>query len=253
MHPEPLPVVLVDDDPLARTLWRAVLEDDGRFTVLGEVAGVEAAGGLTDGPAAQVALVDGGLLDDRHTAARVLRAALPRALLVVLRQPPLDRAFSGSVGFEPAWHVVPRDRSPLELPTLLAALYELHQVSPVRTARGEFAPAPTAPGAGRRFVAAACRGLVDEAVAETATLLVSELATNAVAYTHQPFEVEVTVTAGALTVSVSDRDRAVPHRLRPGLDDPTGRGLEFVERMAGSWACERTATGKRISFELAVR
>jgi serine phosphatase RsbU (regulator of sigma subunit) len=85
--------------------------------------------------------------------------------------------------------------------------------------------------------------------AETATLLVSELVTNAIRYASRPISVRLMLT-DSLLCEVHDDD---PHL--PVLDNPRpmqegGRGILLVSRLARRWGVTRITTGKVVWFEL---
>ncbi|MEO3782999.1 ATP-binding protein [Actinocorallia sp. B10E7] len=90
-------------------------------------------------------------------------------------------------------------------------------------------------GAARRYV----RGLLEGEGVETgeALLVVSELATNAVAHGGEGgFEVVVAGGADVVRVEVSDSGAEERPRVREaGEEDETGRGLTLVEAVARRW------------------
>lgn len=84
-----------------------------------------------------------------------------------------------------------------------------------------------------------------------AELVVSELVTNAVRYTHSKIGLRL-VLEGGLFCEVLD-DSAAPPRLRQaGEDDERGRGLQVVSQVAQRWGTRRTGSGKIVWCELAV-
>jgi len=87
-------------------------------------------------------------------------------------------------------------------------------------------------------------------VTETAVLLASELAENAVLHAGTEFEVGLELDGGTLTVSVTDRG---PGPLEAHLSEPRrrygraashGRGLGLVARMAAAWGTRHDADGR---------
>jgi anti-sigma regulatory factor (Ser/Thr protein kinase) len=112
-------------------------------------------------------------------------------------------------------------------------------------------PDNSSAGAARRFVAAE---LADEPapVLEAATLLTSELVTNAILHANTAFEVAVILSPGTLRVEVSDRSTDIPVLRQYDLEAATGRGLRLVESIARSWGVEQRDEGKAVWFELAV-
>lgn len=94
-----------------------------------------------------------------------------------------------------------------------------------------------------------------DAVAETAELLTSELATNAVLHASCSVEyvVELTVAGGVLTVSVIDFGSGSPSVTRADDADTHGRGLSMVEMLSDAWGVDALAGGgKRVFFRLGV-
>jgi len=108
------------------------------------------------------------------------------------------------------------------------------------------------PGA-RQFVAESLAALEPE-VGETAALLVSELATNAVVHASSDFAVTIVfpTPAGRVRIEVADGVPGEPTPLRPPPSDPHGRGLLLVANLAHAWGVKGGGrrTGKTIWFEL---
>jgi anti-sigma regulatory factor (Ser/Thr protein kinase) len=90
---------------------------------------------------------------------------------------------------------------------------------------------------------------------DTASLLVSELVTNAV--THDgagDVTMAVRVTRGRLRVDVHDTSPKLPRPgLDPGADAEAGRGLLLVDTLADEWGYYRTEVGKAVYFTLVFR
>jgi Histidine kinase-like ATPase domain len=107
----------------------------------------------------------------------------------------------------------------------------------------------------RQFVATsltAVTAVVPE-VCETATLLVSELATNAIVHAASAFEVTVVypTPAGRVRVEVADGNPHQPTPLDPPPTAPHGRGLLLVATLSDEWGVQVARSGKSIWFELA--
>jgi anti-sigma regulatory factor (Ser/Thr protein kinase) len=103
----------------------------------------------------------------------------------------------------------------------------------------------------RAFVLGALHG-VEAPVREIATVLVAELATNAVLHANSAFEVAVRVEDDMIRVEVADDSTETPLLLDPGRDAERGRGLKIVDGLARSWGVvPRTGEGsKTVWFEL---
>jgi phosphoserine phosphatase RsbU/P len=91
---------------------------------------------------------------------------------------------------------------------------------------------------------------LDPEVAESAVLLASELAENAVLHAGTEFEVGIEVDGSAVTVSVTDRG---PGPLEAHLAEPRhrygraashGRGLGLVARLSAAWGTRHDADGR---------
>ena len=105
----------------------------------------------------------------------------------------------------------------------------------------------------RRYVTSALHHL-PSSTHETAGLLVSELATNAVRYVGGRFEVAVryTVENGLLWVGVTDTNLEEPILRTPPVTVEGGRGLQLVSTLADRWGVRRRrgAGEKTVWFEL---
>jgi anti-sigma regulatory factor (Ser/Thr protein kinase) len=124
-----------------------------------------------------------------------------------------------------------------------------------RIAQAEFAADSSAPSAARHWVS----GLLDRwelsSLSDMATLLTSELATNAVRHTRSAPTVTAAAADGVLEIAVADRD---PNHL-PGIShaqqttQPGGRGLAIVETLAQQWGTKVLPQGKQVWFHLGIR
>jgi serine phosphatase RsbU (regulator of sigma subunit)/anti-sigma regulatory factor (Ser/Thr protein kinase) len=93
---------------------------------------------------------------------------------------------------------------------------------------------------------------VDDDVAETAALCLSELVTNAVIHSGTSPRVTAQLDDERLLVSVQDRGSSGTAR-RTEDHEPTdisGRGLMLVEALATAWSAEHSADGTTVWFEL---
>lgn len=102
----------------------------------------------------------------------------------------------------------------------------------------------------RTFVADHLDGQEDQLVAD-ATLMVSELVTNAIRHGTGPCELTIEVTAVAMRVDVRDAGAALPVLRSPSPDDAFGRGLGIVADLADDWGIESTpGIGNNVWFSL---
>lgn len=104
----------------------------------------------------------------------------------------------------------------------------------------------------RSFVTGALEQLGIDEVADTATLLVSELVTNAMLHAGGELLVRVSDASdpGAVRVEVGDGSSRAPRRQSYGPEAVTGRGMVLVDALADSWGCEVGPDGKVVWFEL---
>ena len=91
----------------------------------------------------------------------------------------------------------------------------------------------------------------DSAV-DVASLLTSELVTNAVVHGATTVALSATLSNHRLRVEASDHSSKVPAVRRAGSGDTGGRGLVVVASLATDWGFELRPTGKSVWFELAL-
>ena len=102
--------------------------------------------------------------------------------------------------------------------------------------------------AARRFVRDALRDLDDDDC-YAVTLVVSELATNALLHAGTNFEVTLRHD-DALRIAVIDHDPTPPVRRHAGPSDTSGRGLHLVEQLCLRWGVDPVDDGKCVWCEL---
>jgi len=95
-----------------------------------------------------------------------------------------------------------------------------------------FVPVPAAVPAARRFVAGVLVQWHEDEIVRDATLVTSELATNALIHGASPFRASVSRDAGVVRISVEDVARGWPERRGATIDDVGGRGLDIVNALA---------------------
>ena len=90
---------------------------------------------------------------------------------------------------------------------------------------------------------------------EAASLLVSELVTNAVRHARGIDVVTVNLHAGRtwLRIEVQDTDRRWPQPRIPGRFDESGFGFILVDALASNWGVRETEAGKAVWAELDTR
>jgi anti-sigma regulatory factor (Ser/Thr protein kinase) len=136
-----------------------------------------------------------------------------------------------------------------------AQVCRLH-TSVLGASEARFAPKRDAPSAARGFIARwlAERGHDHERLlVDDARLVISELATNAVIHARTPFVVSARSGVESIHISVTDGSRAQPVIQHAEPTALSGRGLQLVEAIAGSWGVETRSDGKTVWADLSVR
>ena len=114
---------------------------------------------------------------------------------------------------------------------------------------------PAAVGEARHFLRETLqRWGVDEETADTATLCLSELVTNAVVHAEGGCVVRVMLHDGVLTTSVRDSGVGGAASTEPPADplQVHGRGLQVVEALSAGWSHETDPSGTSVWFTLDV-
>jgi anti-sigma regulatory factor (Ser/Thr protein kinase) len=83
----------------------------------------------------------------------------------------------------------------------------------------------------------------------TATLVVSELVTNAIRYSTGPIQLRL-IRDHALICEVSDTSHAAPHARQPAPSEQSGRGLSIVAQLTQGYGTRYTTSGKIVWTEL---
>jgi anti-sigma regulatory factor (Ser/Thr protein kinase) len=109
---------------------------------------------------------------------------------------------------------------------------------------------PTAPESARAFVREALQAWNVAEVDHVAELLTSELVTNAVRHAGSPITVRAFHQPSRLRVEVEDTSSAAPTLRRPPPEEPSGRGLLIVDRLADEWGTDVHPGGKTVWFEM---
>ena len=111
-------------------------------------------------------------------------------------------------------------------------------------------PARASVGEARRYVAARLAELDAAPVTEVATLLTSELVTNAIVHAGGCVRLRVSVDGSTVRVTVEDPSQERPRVRRTTSDAVTGRGLALVAAMSDRWGVDDLDDGKAVWFEL---
>ena len=116
-----------------------------------------------------------------------------------------------------------------------------------------FAPDVNSIPAARRFVLAAI-GSVTAEQRDAVSVMVSELAMNAVEHARTRFQVTVEITDGSLRVDVTDSgDGTAVAQPLPDATSLRGRGLFIVDRLSDAWGTSPSAgSAKTVWFTIAL-
>ena len=115
-------------------------------------------------------------------------------------------------------------------------------------------PVPASVGIARQFVRRTLAEILEDGQ-EIATLLTSELVTNAILHARTPVQLGILLDQERALVCVSDRlaeDVALTPRDH-SPDRPGGRGLALVSDLAETWGTTTYTGGKTVWFVLLVR
>jgi serine/threonine-protein kinase RsbW len=119
------------------------------------------------------------------------------------------------------------------------------------TLRRHFGPTASSVGASRHFVSDATSDLSAD-IQESATLMVSELATNALVHATTGFTVSVERAETRLRIEVTDAGDGRPVVRSPQPSEPHGRGLRIVIELAADWGVTQIddGDGKSVWFTM---
>lgn len=79
-----------------------------------------------------------------------------------------------------------------------------------------------------------------------ASLVVSELTSNAVRHARSGFELDLSHADGMVRIAVTDESRASPVLQDPKTESDAGRGLQIVAELACEWGFELRLDGKQV-------
>ena len=122
--------------------------------------------------------------------------------------------------------------------------------SPGQSARLTLPNALTSPSDARKFVRTTLAGWNCDQLTDDATLLVSELVTNAVLHAESDLELRMRLRPNGLRVEVVDGSPRALVRREPSSEATSGRGLAMVNKLAALWGSDAVGPGKSVWFEL---
>jgi anti-sigma regulatory factor (Ser/Thr protein kinase) len=109
---------------------------------------------------------------------------------------------------------------------------------------------PAAPGRARSLVERILRRCDQPELVPAATVVISEVVTNAVLHAGGIVEVRVSCRPDRVRVEVRDASEQLPVTGDPAQATTGGRGLHLVEALATAWGANHDGRGKVVWFEL---
>ena len=246
-------VLIVDDNADYRLLVTLALEVDPELEVVGEARNAEEALAQARSLRPDVVLLDLVMPGrDGLSIIQELRTLAPQCAIVVASAYPESELaalrHTGSVAF--LSKAVPPSRLGPEIRVLLTVLAG---VTDALVAAASLEADPKSASLARRFVDSTLQEWGCEEAADTVTLLVSELVTNAVIHAHSDLEVSVQLLKGRLRVDVTDHDEEMVKRRDAADTEVSGRGMDLVEALATAWGVDMRPGGKSVWFEVPMR
>lgn len=113
-----------------------------------------------------------------------------------------------------------------------------------------FPPTAEAPRAVRAWIREILHSEQLAPLEHTASLLVTELVTNAVLHARTPLSVAIEIVGDGLRISVADESPTGPTLRTYDAEAATGRGLHLVDVLSARWGMESRPTGKAVWCEL---
>jgi len=98
----------------------------------------------------------------------------------------------------------------------------------------------------RRFLARTLEGWGCDDYDFAASVVLSELATNAALHARTPYRVRLRLETTHLAISVADANPQRPQLRRYALDATTGRGMNLIEALCTRWGTTPTDDGKTV-------
>lgn len=113
-----------------------------------------------------------------------------------------------------------------------------------------FIPVPQAVTAVRRFMTGVLRLWHEDDLVPDATLVATELASNAISHADSPFRVSVDRAVGVVCIAIQDSTTTPARRRQAAIDADSGRGMAIVEALSRRWGCDDLIGGKVVWAEL---
>lgn len=240
-------VVIVEDEPDVRELIRVRLGIDDRFEVVGEGADAASAVAAVQTTQPDVVVLDLGVPGAVGTdLVPMILQARPSAKVAVFSGLPVELVRAEALARGASSYVLKGD-----VENLVDALDVL--VGRAEVAEQQFPGDPSSVRVARQFATTSLGEWGHEDLVGPVTLIVSELATNAVVHAQSTFSVRLALTPTALRVEVTDCGAGLPNPINPDPSGVGGRGLLLVAQLGVAWGIDPgEAPCKTVWCELAV-
>ena len=244
-------LLVIDDNPDYRVLVRYALEGSD-VEVVGEAVTPAEGIRLAEELQPDVVLLDIVHRDEAGLAAvRLLQDAVPATTVVAVASYAEHEIWGrashlGAVSY--LSKATPPTRLCEELIRILATRHDTDDV--METAKERFPADLKSAGAARRFVNGILDGWGCTDLQDGASLLVSELVTNAVVHAHSSVELAVHLRPGRVRIEVIDTAREHVRRRDAKDDEQSGRGMALIEAIAVAWGIDSLLSGKSVWFEM---
>jgi anti-sigma regulatory factor (Ser/Thr protein kinase) len=116
-----------------------------------------------------------------------------------------------------------------------------------------FLPLPEAVAAARHFVARALRDWRGHGLLTDASMIASELATNAVLHASTPFLLSIHQSRDAILIRIEDGEMEHAERQESQEHELSGRGMAIVQALSTRWGSDPVPAGKVVWAELATK
>lgn len=244
----PLPtVLLVDDVPEIRAMVRRAIEARGCLRVVGEASRGVAAVTLVEELEPDIVVLDLGLPDitgrDVLTRVRELRPAT--RVVIFSGHEPEDRTW-----FEKNTEAfLAKDVDLGYLVELLESLVSPRTDEVALTLPQDLESVRQA----RQFVSRTMTGWGVPGVIDEASIVVTELASNAVLHAGSAYEVRLSLNPQSVRIEVRDHGAGTPEPRPPTESGESGRGLFMVAALSASWGFESGSPGEKVVWSELVR
>jgi CheY-like chemotaxis protein/anti-sigma regulatory factor (Ser/Thr protein kinase) len=241
----PIRVLLVDDSADVRRLVRTALRFRGGFEVSGEAANAADAAELVTALQPDVVVLDLGLPDlaGRDALTRVREASPSTKVVVFSGSDPDDRSWYEE---RAAGYVLKNEDLDYLVDLLVSAARPQRAVAVLDL--------PQELGSVREARSLVRRTLLEwdlTHLEDEATLVVSELAANALNHAQSSYQVRIYHNPSTVRIEVRDGGDGTPEPQPASSTREGGRGLLLVSAMSVSWGLEQTHEGKVVWAELA--